>query len=39
MPRHPDFAPHDVIRAMLLPFYEDLSVDEPSFGSRQQIIK
>lgn len=31
MSRHPDFAPQGVISAVLLPFLEDLSIDEPSF--------
>jgi 4-hydroxy-tetrahydrodipicolinate synthase len=31
MPRHPDFAPHGVIPAVLLPFHEDFSIDEASF--------
>ena len=31
MPRFPDFVPQGVIPAVLLPFHEDLSIDEPSF--------
>jgi 4-hydroxy-tetrahydrodipicolinate synthase len=31
MPRHRDFVPHGVIPAVLLPFREDLSIDEPSY--------
>jgi 4-hydroxy-tetrahydrodipicolinate synthase len=31
MPRHPDFVPAGVIPACLLPFHEDLSIDEASF--------
>jgi 4-hydroxy-tetrahydrodipicolinate synthase len=31
MSRHPDFVPHGVIPAVLLPFNEDLSIDEPNF--------
>src|ERR1700732_2755351 len=31
MSRHPDFVPQGVIPAVLLPFHEDLSIDEPSF--------
>jgi 4-hydroxy-tetrahydrodipicolinate synthase len=31
MPRHPDFIPHGVIPAVLLPFHDDLSIDEASF--------
>jgi dihydrodipicolinate synthase/N-acetylneuraminate lyase len=33
MSRHPDFVPQGVIPAVLLPFREDLSIDEPSFPS------
>ena len=33
MSRHPDFVPRGVIPAVLLPFHEDLSIDEPSFRS------
>jgi 4-hydroxy-tetrahydrodipicolinate synthase len=31
MSRHPNFVPHGVIPAVLLPFHEDLSIDERSF--------
>ncbi len=31
MPRHVHYVPHGVIPAVLLPFAEDLSIDEPSF--------
>src|SRR6186997_509627 len=31
MGRHPDFVPQGVIPAVLLPFHEDLSIDEASF--------
>src|SRR5947208_1630803 len=31
MPRHPRYIPHGVIPAVLLPFSEDLSIDERSF--------
>jgi 4-hydroxy-tetrahydrodipicolinate synthase len=31
MSRFPDFVPKGVIPAVLLPFHEDLSIDEPSF--------
>src|SRR5947208_10898871 len=31
MPRHTSFVPHGVIPAVLLPFNEDLSIDEGSF--------
>ncbi|MEA2903788.1 MAG: 4-hydroxy-tetrahydrodipicolinate synthase [Alphaproteobacteria bacterium] len=31
MPRHASYVPHGVIPAVLLPFNDDLSIDEPSF--------
>jgi 4-hydroxy-tetrahydrodipicolinate synthase len=31
MPRHRNYLPHGVIPAVLLPFHEDLSIDETSF--------
>ena len=31
MPRHAQFVPHGVIPAVLLPFHDDLSIDERSF--------
>ena len=31
MPRHPAYVPHGVIPAVLLPFFDDLSIDEASF--------
>ncbi len=31
MSRHSAFVPQGVIPAVLLPFHEDLSIDEPSF--------
>src|SRR3954471_15582671 len=31
MPRHPHYIPHGVIPAVLLPFNDDLSIDEKSF--------
>jgi 4-hydroxy-tetrahydrodipicolinate synthase len=31
MPRHANFVPEGVIPACLLPFHDDLSIDEPSF--------
>lgn len=33
MPRHRQYVPHGVIPAVLLPFHEDLSIDEASFRS------
>jgi 4-hydroxy-tetrahydrodipicolinate synthase len=38
MPRHPDFVPHGVIPAVLLPFLTDLSIDEPSFRSHLRDV-
>ena len=31
MPRHASYVPHGVIPAVLLPFNDDLSIDEASF--------
>src|ERR1043165_3568996 len=31
MPRHKTYVPHGVIPAVILPFHDDLSIDEPSF--------
>src|ERR1700685_3563698 len=31
MPRHPNYIPHGVIPAVLLPFENDLSIDEANF--------
>jgi len=31
MPRHPSFVPHGVIPAVLLPFHDDLTIDEKGF--------
>lgn len=33
MPRHQDYVPHGVIPAALLPFHEDLSIDEAAYRS------
>jgi len=38
MPRHPDFVPHGVIPAVLLPFHADLSIDEPSFRAHLRDV-
>jgi 4-hydroxy-tetrahydrodipicolinate synthase len=38
MPRHPDFVPHGVIPAVLLPFHDDLSIDEPSFRAHLRDV-
>jgi 4-hydroxy-tetrahydrodipicolinate synthase len=36
--RHRDFVPHGVIPAVLLPFHEDLSIDEASFRSHLRDV-
>ena len=38
MGRHPDFVPHGVIPAVLLPFHEDLSIDEASFRAHLRDV-
>jgi 4-hydroxy-tetrahydrodipicolinate synthase len=38
MPRHTNWVPHGVIPAVLLPFNEDLSIDEPSFRAHLRDI-
>jgi len=38
MGRHPDFVPQGVIPAVLLPFHEDLSIDEKSFRAHLRDI-
>jgi 4-hydroxy-tetrahydrodipicolinate synthase len=38
MPRHKDYLPHGVIPAALLPFNEDLSIDEASYRSHLRDI-
>src|SRR5436190_6541676 len=38
MPRHATYVPHGVIPAVLLPFHDDLSIDEPSFRSHLRDI-
>src|ERR1700761_1202952 len=38
MPRHPDFVPNGVIPAVLLPFHDDLSIDEPSFRAHLRDV-
>ena len=38
MSRHRDFVPHGVIPAVLLPFHEDLSIDEPSFRAHLRDV-
>ena len=38
MSRHPDFVPHGVIPAVLLPFHEDLSIDEPNFRAHLRDV-
>jgi 4-hydroxy-tetrahydrodipicolinate synthase len=38
MPRHASFVPHGVIPAVLLPFHDDLSIDEKSFRAHLRDI-
>jgi 4-hydroxy-tetrahydrodipicolinate synthase len=38
MGRHPDFLPHGVIPAVLLPFHDDLSIDEASFRAHLRDV-
>src|SRR5437764_5774430 len=38
MPRHSSFIPHGVIPAVLLPFRDDLSIDEASFRSHLRDV-
>jgi 4-hydroxy-tetrahydrodipicolinate synthase len=38
MSRFPDFVPQGVIPAVLLPFHEDLSIDEPSFRAHLRDV-
>jgi len=38
MPRHTNWIPQGVIPAVLLPFHEDLSIDEPSFRAHLRDV-
>src|SRR3954471_25050811 len=38
MPRHANFIPHGVIPAVLLPFFDDLSIDEASFRAHLRDV-
>src|SRR6187401_1686753 len=38
MPRHQSYVPHGVIPAVLLPFHDDLSIDEASFRSHLRDV-
>src|SRR5262249_35892977 len=38
MPRHASYVPHGVIPALLLPFFDDLSIDEKSFRSHLRDV-
>ncbi len=38
MPRHADYVPHGVIPAVLLPFAEDLTIDERSFRAHLRDV-
>ena len=37
MPRHPNYVPHGVIPAVLLPFDNDLAIDEQSFQKQSAV--
>ena len=39
MNRHLHFVPQGVIPAVLLPFHEDLSIDEPSFRAHLRDVR
>jgi len=39
MARFNDFIPQGVIPAVLLPFHDDLSIDEPSFRSHLRTLR
>src|SRR6201987_5678586 len=38
MPRHAHYVPHGVIPAVLLPFFDDLSIDEKSFRAHLRDV-
>src|SRR6185295_14557705 len=38
MPRHASYVPHGVIPAVLLPFHDDLAIDEKSFRSHLRDV-
>lgn len=38
MPRHRDYVPHAVVPAVLLPFHEDLSIDEASYRAHLKDV-
>src|SRR5215470_9278831 len=38
MPRHASFVPHGVIPAVLLPFHDDLTIDEKSFRAHLRDV-
>ena len=38
MPRHKSYVPHGVIPAVLLPFNDDLSIDEPGFSKHLRDV-
>src|SRR3974377_1419834 len=38
MPRHANFVPHGVIPAVLLPFSDDLAIDERNFRSHLRVV-
>ena len=38
MPRHPGYVPHGVIPAVLLPFHDDLSIDEAAYRAHLRDV-
>ena len=38
MPRHRDYVPQGVIPAVLLPFQDDFSIDEPSYRAHLRDV-
>src|SRR4029078_10562670 len=38
MPRHKTYVPHGVIPAVILPFHDDLSIDEPNFSKHLRDV-
>ena len=38
MPRHTRFVPHGVIPAVLLPFFDDLSIDEANYRAHLRDV-
>ena len=38
MPRHKSYVPHGVIPAVLLPFHDDLSIDEAAYRAHLRDV-